>query len=71
MSEYYCIWDTEDFWFDICQRVETFIKENCSKVKVTSEYWSGKHDFYFWDITIPKLLKFLGFSRDEEKTSHI
>lgn len=71
MPEYYCMCGTEDFGFDTRQNFETYIKQNCPNIKVTSEYWSGKHDFYYWDTAIPKALKFFGFEKDEEKASHI
>ena len=71
MPEYYCMCGNEDPRVDDRRRFEKFISDNCPRIKMTTEYWSGKHDFYFWDTAIPKALKFFGFNKDEEKTSHI
>lgn len=71
IPEYYLMCGTEDMLFKDVKRWEEFLKENCPNIPVTYEYWSGKHDFYFWNQAIPKALQFLGFEFDPEKIKQI
>ncbi|MBR0138038.1 MAG: hypothetical protein IJM15_06470 [Erysipelotrichaceae bacterium] len=69
--EYYFMCGTEDYGLENRLKFNQFIKDNCPNIKLKEECWSGKHDFFFWNQTIPKALDFFGFKLDPEKIAHI
>ncbi len=71
LPEYYCMCGSEDYGAEIRKKFEQFVRENCPNIKMKTEYWPGKHDFFFWNQAVPKALGFFGFRLDPEKVAHI
>ena len=71
MPEYYCMCGNEDPRVEIRREFEQFIRDNCPNIKMKTEYWPGKHDFFFWNQAVPKALDFFGFELDPERVSQI
>lgn len=71
MPEYYCMCGSEDPRVEDRKRFEEFIRNECPNIKMKTEYWPGKHDFFFWNQAIPKALDFFGFKLDPEKVKQI
>ena len=55
----YC--GTEDFIFPDCRKITDYLEEMFPE-KVKHEYWSGEHNFFFWNEANPKALAFFGFN---------
>ena len=71
-TDYFLMCGTEDVMvYERCTSWEKFLKEECPNIFVKSEYWPGKHNFFFWNQAIPKALQFFGFEMDEEKMTQI
>lgn len=71
IPEYYLMCGTEDGLYPDVMRWVKFLDENCPNIHVKKEFWSGKHDFFFWNQAMPKALQFLGFTFDPEKIRQI
>ena len=64
LPEYYCMCGTEDFRVDDRKAFEEYVRKECPNIRMKTEYWPGKHDFFFWNQAIPKALDFFGFEQD-------
>ena len=56
---FYC--GTEDFVYERCRAFSEYVSDSLPDMKVTSEFWCGQHNFFFWNQAIPKALKEMGF----------
>lgn len=56
---FYC--GTEDFVYKRTKAFSEYLRTSCPDMKVISEFWHGKHNFFFWNQAIPKALAFFGF----------
>ena len=71
IPEFYCMCGNEDPRVEDRRKFEAFITENCPNIKMKTEYWTGKHDFYYWNQAIPKALHFFGFIFNQDKIKQI
>ena len=69
--EYFTMSGTEDGAYASTREAEEFIKSECPNIHIQAEYWHGKHDFFFWNVAIPKALQFFGFQLDPERVAMI
>ena len=63
---FYC--GTEDFAYPGCKELYEKLKAECPDMNVKGEFWTGKHNFFFWNQAIPKALKEFGFTIVENQT---
>ena len=61
LPEYYMMCGNQDFLYKDIKEFADYVHENCPDLIYKTEYWDGKHDFYFWNQANPKALEFLGF----------
>ena len=66
LTEYYFMCGTEDPGYERNITYIEHIKKDYG-IQLKEEYWSGKHDFFFWNQTVPKALQFFGFELDPER----
>lgn len=60
LPEIFMMCGTEDGGYERSKAFEAYVRKACPDLKLKTEYWSGKHDFYFWNEAIPKAIEFLG-----------
>ena len=66
LTEYYFMCGTEDPGYERNITYVEHIKKDYG-IQLKEEYWSGKHDFFFWNQTVPKALEFFGFELDPDR----
>ena len=71
LTEYLFMCGTEDPGYERNLVFMDYLKQNCPNISVKEEYWTGKHDFFFWNQAIPKALQFFGFEFDPDKIKQI
>ena len=60
---FYC--GTEDRTYLGCKQICEQMKEQLPDFDVKGEFWSGDHNFFFWNQAIPKALDFFGFKVEQ------
>lgn len=60
---FYC--GTEDPGYQHNRQYVDYLHKECPKLDVTAEYWSGQHNYHFWNSALPKALTRMGFALSE------
>lgn len=71
LPEVFTMCGTEDFGYETTKLFMAYVEKECPNLKIKAEYWSGKHDFFFWNEAIPKAIEFLGLSKNQENANQL
>lgn len=63
--EYKFFCGTEDAVYPQCKEFSEFMIRELPDYRISAEFWSGEHNFFFWNQAVPKALEFFGFKIEQ------